>query len=145
MEVAVEVLYMGVFLALSSSSLHSLLRRSSARVTSDNQFLHRHRHLSITSGSPVIKQARISIVLHSPLSPSPARIISETRRHLLDSTALSSLACVSQITSASSSRISANIPRLTTIYKYRYLNDSTIEQERIRTTWILEHLFLVQI
>ncbi|KAG1721687.1 uncharacterized protein EDB91DRAFT_244102 [Suillus paluster] len=35
----------------------SLLYRSSARVTlSDNHFLHRHRHLSITSDSPVIKR-----------------------------------------------------------------------------------------
>ncbi|KAG1750571.1 uncharacterized protein EDB91DRAFT_1108288, partial [Suillus paluster] len=107
---------MCVFLALSSCSL---LCRSSARVTlSDNQFLHRHRHLSITSGSPVIKRARISIVLHPPLSPSPARHISETRRRPSHFTALSSLA---------------------------RLNDSIIKQERTSTTWILEHLFLVRI
>ncbi|KAG1721595.1 uncharacterized protein EDB91DRAFT_1176128, partial [Suillus paluster] len=124
MEVAVQVLYMCVFLALSSCSL---LCRSSARVTlSDNQFLHRHRHLSITSG---IERSRISIILHPPLSPSPARNISETRRRLSDSIALSSIARVSQIISASSSRISANISLLTTIYQYRYLNDSIIKQE----------------
>ncbi|KAG1721486.1 uncharacterized protein EDB91DRAFT_1176233 [Suillus paluster] len=117
---------MCVFLALSSCSL---LCRSSARVTlSDTQFLHRHRHLSITSGSPVVKRARISI----------------TRRRPSDSTALSSLARVSQIISASSSRISANIPRLTTIYQYRYLNDSIIKQEQTSTTGILEHLFLAR-
>ncbi|KAG1729973.1 uncharacterized protein EDB91DRAFT_1158506, partial [Suillus paluster] len=122
-EVAVQVLYVCVFLALSSCSL---LCRSSARVTlSDNQFLHRHPHLSITSG---IERSRISIILHPPLSPSPARNISETRRRPSNSTALFSLACVSQIISASSSRISANIPRLTTICQYRYLNDSIVKQ-----------------
>ncbi|KAG1729949.1 uncharacterized protein EDB91DRAFT_1158203 [Suillus paluster] len=113
---------MCVFLALSSCSLHSLLCRSSARVT------------LITCGSPVIKRARISIVLHPPLSPLPARNISETRRPR-----------VSYIISARSSRISANISRLTTIYQYRYLNDSIIKQERTSTAWILEHLFLARI
>ncbi|KAG1729981.1 uncharacterized protein EDB91DRAFT_1158561, partial [Suillus paluster] len=128
-EVAVQVMYVCVFLALSSCSLHSLLCRSSARVTlSDNHLLNRHRHLSITSGSSVIKRARISIILHPPLSPSPARNISETRRRPSNSTALFSLACVSQIISASSSRISANVPRLTTICQYRYLNDSIVKQ-----------------
>ncbi|KAG1724311.1 uncharacterized protein EDB91DRAFT_1171047 [Suillus paluster] len=131
---------MCVFLALSSCGL---LCRSSARLTlSDNHFLHRYRHLSITSGSPAIKRACISVVLQPPLSPSPARIISETRRRLSDSIALSSIARVSQIISASSSRISSDISRLTTIYQYRYLNDSIIKQECTSTTWILEHLFL---